>query len=290
MNEYVNTALVRHIRNFPNFKWDWKELSMHPNLNQQVLEEFRDEPWDTYLLSIHPNFTFGWIDVLSPDNANWDWWYLSDHATISDVCKHRHRPWDWTALTLSDKICDDDMMKHPDFPWDFNMLGYTIVGYNELRILRFYRNRFHNENWHDFTRHSSWSVIKANLDIPWMTVSIPFKPGDISSIDDIGIIEYFMDEGKPLDWEKISLASTIDIVRSHMHLPWVWKWVPSMDWSRYPDLPWDLNVVALEQTSEMVRRWVAAKTIQKKWKLCVSDPSHPVCIRRLKYEFENFLA
>lgn len=294
MEEYVKTALVRHIRKFPNFEWNWEELSMHPNLNQCVLEEFKDKPWNMYLLATHPNFNFGWVDVLH--FYEWDWDTLSGRASMSDVLRYKDKPWDWTTLTLSNKIRDDDMMKYPDFPWDFNMLGYNNVEYNELRILRFFRNRFHNENWHDFTRHSSWDVIKANLDIPWRPFSIPFNSGDISTDEDIRVLEYFIERGSHLDWERISRAACISVVRKNLHLPWEWRCVsmiPSVTWetvSEYGDLPWDMNLVPLEDTASMVRRWWAAKTIQKRWKECVSDPSHAICMRRLRYEFNMMLS
>lgn len=295
MDEYISSTLTRHIRSLPDFEWDWSgELSLHPRLTTSVLREFRDKPWNFFLLSSHKNFTFDWIDLF-PGNSDWNWNALSERATMTDVLRFKDRPWNWNKLTLSENIKDDDMLKHPYFAWDFNMLGYSLIGMSELRILRFFRNNFHIQNWLDFTAHTPWEVIKSNLDIPWVPRAIKFEPGDIRSDDDINILEYFMERGYYLDWDHISHCATLDVVKRHMNLPWEWRWVSAIPSLAYtdvldnPDLPWDMNIVPIEDMSTIARRWCAAQTIQRIWRRCVSDPSHPVCMRRLRYEFNTLL-
>lgn len=290
--EYIQKKLVRHIESRPNFEWNWSDLSCHPDMNTHVIKHFNDKPWNFTLLSTHPNFSFEWIDA-KPD-ASWDWASLSRNIklNISIVKKYFHKPWNWTAVTLNDGIKDDDMISNRDFPWVFSELGYTIIGFNELKVLRFFRNRFDPASWRDFTSHADWSIIKTNLDIPWDAACIQFKPGDISTNSDIEVLYYFMERGSWLNWNLLSSTADIHMIyKTSSAFPWNWIFVSQNPSVTHDDttvsnlIPWDYNFTPLESDEQILRRWNSAKIIQRRWKKCITDPTHPVCRRRLEYEF-----
>jgi hypothetical protein len=289
MDMYTKQALIRHIKKYPDYNWHWGTLSVHPRMNEEVLKEFPDKPWNFYSLSTHPKFEFCWFEVLP--NKPWSWVELSRNARMENVLKYIDKPWDWSVLTLSDNITEDDMIKNPNMPWVFDLLGYNKIDYQQLKLLRFFRNKFDIVDWIDFTRHTPWEIIKTNLDIPWRPYEITFLPGDISTPDDIKVLEYFMSLGENLYWTSISISADIKIIKSRLDLPWVWNMV-SVNPSVKPQdidqlLPWDYNVFPLEDDQTLETRWAAAKCIQRYWKTCVSDPSYKICKNRLSYEFNN---
>jgi hypothetical protein len=182
------------------------------------------------------------------------------------------------------------MVNNPNLPWVFPLLGYNNIGYEQLKVLRTFRNKFGLSDWQDFTQFAPWDVIKKNMDIPWVPEFINFKPGDISSEDDTEALEYFETLGYGLDWSKISFIADISVIRTHLHLPWDYRYVSTNASVKTSDLsnktiPWNYNLVRLEDDATLARRWIAASRIQRHWKRCVSDPEHPICVRRLMYEF-----
>ena len=290
LRDYADAILVRHIKAHPTFKWNWDDLSLHPQLTTKVLAEFSDKPWNFYKLSTHENFEFAWVEVL-PEKSPWDWATVSGRVESMDiVLKNPTKPWDWSALTLNDNINEDDMIKNPDLPWVFGVLGYYRLDYPQVKILRFFRNKFNNADWRDFTGDTPWHIIKTNLDIPWDPLYINFTHGDITSDDDISVIEYFIESGFHVNWVKLSLVADISVIKDHPELPWDWSYVsmnPTLKADDVdPDHGWDYNFTPIKDDTH---KWVAARRIQREWRRCVSDPSHPICARRLMREFNSLV-
>ena len=86
---------------------------------------------------------------------------------------------------------------------------------------------------------------------------------------------------KPWDWHRISQNPdiTLEVVMSHPDKPWNWLFM-----SKNPRmLVTKAEEVRIGKTRLLVTR------LQRRWRACVSDPSHPVCRRRLNRELSDMI-
>ena len=84
---------------------------------------------------------------------------------------------------------------------------------------------------------------------------------------------------KPWDWLTLSRNWTItwNIVKDNPDKPWKWLYL-----SKNPNI-----LMTTREQSEIIKRVVKAKVIQRYWRICISDPTYLVCKKRLLYELEN---
>ncbi len=66
---------------------------------------------------------------------------------------------------------------------------------------------------------------------------------------------------------------------------------------KHPDKPWDWFILSRNENMlmsksdeiKMYRQYFASKRIQRKWKICISNPSYKICKKRLMREFNETL-
>ena len=268
MDKYIALRLARHIEMHPKYAWDWRRLSLHEDLTPEVVEYFIDKPWD--------------------------WNEVSNRMPLWIVLKYPKKPWNWRNLTINDFISVKDMTSHPDLPWDVSYVGFEHVSQDIIPFLRMFRNRLTYEDWVDHTLFADWKTIRTNMDIPWKGQYIKFKPGDITSEDDISALTRF--DPEIMDWELISEIADYDIIQRHPELPWIMGSVSknkTIPWPT-PNMPLDLHDVPIEPEDYTMKRWNAALTIQRYWFMCTINPEYFLCrklvrkfINRFNYEIES---
>lgn len=310
MERYAKTRLARHIH-----KHGWEVgLSQHPDLTIETIEEYSSAPWEWDVLDTHPNFTIEWIDrfplkpwdwfhlhmnrnfsfdwVVKYPLQNWNWTALSRKANVATVVKHPDFPWRWNVLTMWSEILPKEMVDNSNLPWTVDLLRFeSIDSDDELEFLYHYKETFSPENWDDFTRCATWDIIKKSMDLYWVIENVQF--GDETFTDeDMRFLHLHID--REWNWTLLSLIVPFDLIRNNRDLPWNYhivslnRTVTYDDVCETPELPWDSVQTPCEPIDKTIRKWCAAKKIQKKWKRCISDPTHPVCRRRLLNEFEQF--
>ena len=85
-----------------------------------------------------------------------------------------------------------------------------------------------------------------------------------------------------LDYCRILIQN---VVWASMNVPW--PEVPDLHIERVVDNAMDVynrNIYASLRT-EMIMANHSAEVLQRTWRRCITDPSHPACRRRLEYEF-----
>lgn len=287
MDTYVKTALIRHVLSRSDYPWDWTKLSVHNNMSSEFIKHFKDKPLNYDGIIRNPKFKLSW--VIDNIDCSWNWDLISDHVKIMDVVNHPECPWNYDVLSLSNNISSTDMVKNPNLPWKLNLFGFHQIDMECIAFLRTFRHKLTRNDMIDHTKHADWSIIKLNLDIPWVPEHIQFKAGDMETQSDVNAMEWFFTRGG-INMTTTSSIANIDIILENQHLPWDWSIVSIRD-----DLTYTLsqqctdklnvNLAPLEDESTMVRRWVACKTIQRYWKIAVSNPAYQVCVRRLMREF-----
>ena len=84
---------------------------------------------------------------------------------------------------------------------------------------------------------------------------------------------------KPWNWYRLSLntSTTFHDVVAHPNKPWGWAAL-----SRNPQM-----LFTKAEEAQIGKTRLVVSRIQRRWRVCITDPSHPVCRRRLMRELED---
>ena len=293
------SSLVRHINRFPNANWNYVSLSSHPEVSLLTLKTLKDKPWNWNVLTSHPNWNWNWVRELPDEEWNWVtisnskhftwnwvrefpdkpwcWMALSEKDLNMEIVKElQDKPWDWYSLTMGSDISTDDMVKNPNFPWTVNQLLFTKIEETEIRFIRFYRSHYDREAWCDHTSRTPWSIIKNNMDLPWVFEFIKIQHHSEFTEDDVRHLY-----GRRWNWRHLSETLDFDkVISKCIDRPWEFdfvsknKTVTYREVLKFPDCKWNYNVINLDLDR---REWVAAETIKRYWKRCATDPSYSMC-------------
>lgn len=290
----MNSELVRHVKNNYTIQWNFKTLSLNQNVTLSVLKHFENENWDWSILTNHKNWNWEWVRcfpcakwnwyILSTSiyfswnwvrefpNAPWNWTALSSRIEGIDIIKEFPcAPWDWYILTIHEKTSLKDMMECSYFPWKINSLLFRFLEDEEIEFIRFFKSHYDKDAWEDHTQHTLWSNIKKNLDLPWVPKYIIV---DVFENEDLYLI-------KGWNMNHLSAVVSLDIIMKNPEFEWNMNIVSQrsgVNYIHYPNLNWNMHSINLDFERN---RWLAAWTIQRYWKRCVSDPSYIVCKKRL---------
>jgi hypothetical protein len=274
---------------------------MHPNLTLRVLQEFQTSSWDFYLISYNKNFEWAWVQAFPekqwywnlfafhgkfswkwvyefPDKP-WDWRTLSHMVNdVETIRKFSDKPWDWNVLTLGTVANLKFIMETPEYPWNIHDLFFGKIEDQEtIDFLTMFEAIYDEEDWGDHTRHASWRVIKANMNLPWVFRHVYFKLGEFEESD----VKYLLEKPEQWNIEYISrIADYTTVIKPHPEINWNIKSISRNPTFFSSDLPendtggFNLNCVHVKDD---MREWHAAQTIKRYWKRAITDPSRSLC-------------
>jgi hypothetical protein len=179
---------------------------------------------------------------------------------------------------MSDVVSVEFIMAHYDFPWIIGELFFRNITEDTIKYLRFFKDRYTPIDWIDHTKHTRWSFIKKNMDLPWDLASIRWKSGDLRYRD----LDFIVKNQKILDMKQISATVNYHELVKGEHgnkVDWDLEGI-SMNPTFYnSDLPekidgYDLNLVRVRDETH---KWRAAQTIKRYWKRAITDPSRKLC-------------
>jgi hypothetical protein len=136
--------IEKHIKLF--FPWDWRYITMNPNLTVEFIMKYSDVEWDWHWISQFSKFIMEIIDKYSSylsDILYWD--DISRNPNISEyITESKALPWNWKYLTNNPNITFNFITKHLDKPWDWKKLSYNrfTKERNEF-ILQQYRRTYY---------------------------------------------------------------------------------------------------------------------------------------------------
>ena len=98
----------------------WHNLSGNENITMDIVMAHLNAPWNWPSLSRRPMIMAAIFRGESPPQLLnlWGRECLSRHATIKDVLRLPHYPWDWRALTANSNMTMEIIEMHSTFPWD----------------------------------------------------------------------------------------------------------------------------------------------------------------------------
>ena len=229
-----------------------------------------DIPWDWNSLSQNPSITYN--TIISNPYKYWTWYYVSRNPSITfdDVLTYPDKSWNWSYLSLNPNITFDIVEKYSDKPWNWFCLSINpnITFDNVLA---------HSD------KHWGWKSLSENLNVTFENV-----------------IEH---SDKPWDWGSLSRNPniTFDSVLAHPDKSWDWYNLsqnPNITFDNilaHPDKPWDWiglsqNTFSKEKQQFIERRYaeyMSAYRIQQCWNRAISIPTNPICIRKIKRDYEK---
>jgi hypothetical protein len=235
---------LQYILDHPEMDWNWRFISMNPNLTWEIVKNRPDLPWNWESLSGHPNITLDIINA-NPDkpwywphfslyNPNLTWEDVRKEPNITSVCVYNHKLIESWKQT----------------PFKFTDLQSRLLSYSR-RIKDEYKNRYsrpidpkttwgelkntpaNNVNkWGCISKHPNvtWEIIQNNPDKPWQWQNISLNPNITWEI-----VQAHPE--KPWNWEFLSKNPNItwEIIQAHPEIQWNWILL-----SENPTLTWDI--------------------------------------------------
>lgn len=316
VNPNITAAILRRYANA--HPWNWAVLSRHPNLEWDIVAADPFRGWNWWDVSGHPNVAWETIEA----NATafpWVWEAVSTNPNVRAhvVARRADLPWDWFRLAHNAAFVQDLWKENdaegsakdrgsPSSPsWRVAMRSAVLrrivpatADENDDHVVeqQSFGNASHrwskslNATWDEIRAHPQfpwhWGALSANPHTTWERVcERPEAPWDWSMIS-----------GNPrIGWEHVQAAP---------HAPWNWSIMslnPNMSWTvvvENLDRPWDFSMLCFfastltptdEELCSAVRRCCMVRRIQRAFLRAYYDPSHPLCRRRLRREFEALL-
>jgi hypothetical protein len=277
---YQRLIPIDKIRSNMDKPWNFHNISS--NLDIKLVLENADLPFEWERISWRKDFTFE--DVLNHLDKPWNWYYItSSFFNWERFVEHIDLPWHIDYICSKGNFRWEYIDMFPNIKWNFDILsGKRRFGWGEDNFNWNLLDTFKNEKWNykilcrrpDF----NWCVYKKYIDKDWsyddlclvksfdwnILLELPDKPWNYSILakrKDLNLKLVFATLNR---WNLRIVSKnpciTKEIVIKYYRLRWRGKW-------------------------SQVRRDHAAKIIQSCWRRVVSDPYHPICQRRLLYEF-----
>ena len=137
-HDIITTAHVLERLRDTKFKWNYRGLSLNPDVTWEVIQANLEKPWEWSILSCHLGIT--WEAVNAHSDKPWSWNDISRNPSITwEIVKaNPDKPWKWYYLSMNKSITWDIIQANPDKQWHWCKLSYTpgmlITKKDEARI------------------------------------------------------------------------------------------------------------------------------------------------------------
>lgn len=214
-------ALEILLEKYPYKRWDWKFLSVNPNITQDFIKRYPDKPWiidnNKYITRTVNNYLDDDYDTFTIKLNEYEKWAVISQdltITLDFIEKNIDMPFNWHFISRNPNITIDFIKKYPNVQW----------------------------NWRNISENKGISMndIEMNPDMPWNLNGISCNPNLTSEF-----IEKYPENrsasDKSWNWELISQNPNINI--EYIEKKYVscissseWKWVII---SRSPSITFD---------------------------------------------------
>lgn len=144
---------------YPEANWDWTELSSRKDVAIEIVQATHDRiPWDWWILSKHASIR----DVCAHPDLPWNWDVINtrdDHTDIEVVVANPQAPWNWSRVSSWPSVTIDIVLANPAIPWDDSELSTNPSITIDDVLLHFYKR-----SWDLEAVISHKNVFDSNLD------------------------------------------------------------------------------------------------------------------------------
>lgn len=134
------------VSEYPNFDWDYHQLTSNKNITPQIIQEKIHLKWDwssSKFDHIPPQILFErcaqctpnkiikrlgnvpWEYIIKNQKYSWDYAYLlkTKKISIDIIIDHPEISWDFKSLSQNSCITPEMILAHPNLPWSFQELS-----------------------------------------------------------------------------------------------------------------------------------------------------------------------
>jgi len=148
-------------------KWNWQELSRHPNITLDDITTYPDLPWDYEWVAGNKTLTWDFV-IQHQKKFGYGTYWVSQLpcVTIDTVRKNPDFPWDWRCLSINANIDYGVIKANSDLPWDLN---YFLSMNPNATIENVMDNPQSDWDWLSRTMHknTTYETITATPELPW---------------------------------------------------------------------------------------------------------------------------
>ena len=273
--------------------YDYIDLSQHPNITWDIIQDNKDIPWNWKYISLNPNITFEIIQE-NPSHS-WDWHNISKNPNITwkIIQDNKYKPWDWSGVSQNPNITWDiiinnlekkwdipNIFKHPNITWD--MIQILVIKYNI--VINNYNLIYISQN-----PNITVEIIKENMNYKWPCEWLSENPN---------MTMEFILENLDKNWSWYDLSKnpniTFDDIKKTLDphkansCNWVWEKLsnnPNITWdivNKNPQYNWYKSILDTNPMPKQKEEWInkkrleiiAANIIHRYWRLCTFNPEY----------------
>jgi hypothetical protein len=122
MNPNISLKFIKDTSNGignPQFKWDYEYISKNPNLTEQFINENISNYWNLEIILENFNISVYYIKKIKMTNRILHGYYLSRNYTLTiDFVKNNlDVVWNWDQVLKNPSITELDIKYNPQLPW-----------------------------------------------------------------------------------------------------------------------------------------------------------------------------
>jgi hypothetical protein len=202
---------------YPNDKWNWKQLTMNPNVSFEFIKNNKNLPWDYNYISCNLSITED--IVLNNTDINWNYKYIYSNKNFSfkfiyDYFIKNNIHIDWYKLSSNPSINISDILQYPNLPWDTDGLST-----NPSISINYILNEGKTKKWNLYLLSSNSCITEIDIyknKLNWIYTSL-------SSNHNLPI--KYVSDNITKDWNYYNLSSNPNITMN--------------DIKKYPYINWD---------------------------------------------------
>lgn len=229
---------------YPEFTWNWQNLSCSPNMTLEYVLKHRDRNWNWAFLSkyldmndiinhldlpwamnfmcINSSLTFEHVMILIErgHKDDLDWHFLSIHRNITfdHVSSHLDLPWKWYELSCNPNITIENVLEFIDKPWCGEQLSLN----KHITIDDVINHPDIPWDWLNLSRHPNITLenILDHPELHWNWECVSMNPN-------LTIKHILENIDKPWCGENLIVNPniTFDDIYKNKHVPWCWRYI-----------------------------------------------------------------
>ena len=192
------------INKYSDKPWDWKWISINPNLTMEIINKYSDKPWDWENISNHENITMEMIEKYPHIPWVWGDYGISNNPnlTMEIIEKYPDKPWCWKIISRNPNITMLIIDKYPNKPWVWGEWGISMNPNITIEMIEKYPDK--DWEWGGF---GYWGITTNNNITMEFIKKYPMNPWDWGYISSN---------------KNLTIEFLLETIKKFPHISWDW--------------------------------------------------------------------
>lgn len=171
---YISISFI--LKKMKTHKFNWHNISSNKYINMNDIHIYKIIPWDYKGISLNPNLDIYHINKFYQEGRSLDWMAISMHRKVlmKDIQNNPKLPWDMDGISQNPNITNNFIRSNSSWKWN-----YTLLSKNPGIRLRFvFKNLDKPWNWTYLSSHPrlNLNIIKKYPNQKWNWYKISANP------------------------------------------------------------------------------------------------------------------